>query len=652
MSSGRWLAAALAGAVLSALLVLAWPRPRPAEPTPTPAEWSALLAGLEPAAQLQPLPDGWRLQPAGQPQCLVDLDATLRAPPAPPTQRDLTCLAWRDQALQTLAKRWPAWAQVRAGTDLPPMSLLDRALLALAALLAGALPVLAAALLTRLDAGTRRGLALVGGLALLLRLAWPWRWTAVYFVYEWLDQARFLDSVPRYGPGALVPWAWALGPLGESPRLVHAVQLLAGCLGAVAWTAAAVRATGRVPLVWWVGLPLAATPVLLRNDVSESMHVPALAALGVAGWAGVEWRRAPSLLTATTLAVGLSYAVLCRADLLPIALLSVAVLTWAAGPAAVQPVRRAPVWWPLAPAALVLALVATAARDRAQIDQLAGNLPQIQRFADELPRHLLHDAVLWRPDWWPVAAWLALLAAVVWLPSRAPAWRWLALLAAAVASLLPSWLDYNETSLPRLQAPAQVLATVALAVLGEQALAARRRLRWALVGLWLLAAIATLPATLRRTVAHDEDDLLAKLVAAAPAPGWLAVRSYADEPARGLHLHWPTWWLRSVGLVPVPVSQVRASLDTGAAPSRPLYLWRSLRCRALPLDHAPPLPGHEQPDCAALARPDSMQPLWQESWPNRGDTPTFAWYGRSPTLHVGLYQWPARNPLGKQPRPR
>ncbi len=644
------LAVTLTGALVSALLVLAWPRPRPPEPSPTAAEWPALLAGLEPPAQVVPMASGWRLQPAGRVQCSVELDSALQ--PLPSESSLLQCLAWRDQALQTLAARWPRWPLVRAGTELPPATTLDRLLLALAALLAGALPGLAVALGSRMDRRARRSLLAVSGLALLLRLAWPWRWTAVYFAYEWLDQARFVDSVPRYGPGALAPWAWVLGPMGESPYPVHAVQLVWGCLGVLAWTAAAVRATGRAALIGWVGLPLAVTPVFLRNDVSESMHVPALAALGVAAWAAVELRRAPDFVAAITLATGLSYAALCRADLLPTALLCLAVLAWLAGPISAKNLRPGRSLWPLALAAPVVVLVAGLARERARADHAAGNLPQLERFVTDLPRHLLHDAVLWRPDWWPVAAWLALFAAVLWLPNRAHAWRWLALLGVAVLSLLPSWLDYNETSLPRLQAPAQILATVALAVLGEQALAARPKRTWAFAALWLLAAAATLPATLQRTAAHDEDDLLTKLMESGPAPGWLAVRSYADEPARGLHLHWPSWWLRSAGLLPVPVSQVHKSLQNGVQPARPLYFLRSVRCFALPLDAMWPQPGHEQEDCAALARPDRTRPLWHDDWPNHGDTSTFAWYGTNPTLRVGLYQAAVRNPLGNQPRPR
>jgi hypothetical protein len=651
VAGSRWVVTALAGALLSATLVLAVPRARPQPALPTTAQWQQLLAALDPQGVATQVPGGWRLQPQGRAACHFELDNLLR-PALPATaSRDLSCLAWRDAALQGLASRWPAWSEVRAGTDLPAANRLDRILLTIAALVAGALLPLGVALLLRLQGPERRLIARIFALSLLLRLLWPWRWTAVYFAYEWFDQARFLDSVPRYGPGALVPWAWLLGPVGESPQLVHAVQLVIGSLGVAAWTAAAAQATGRLGSAQWAGLALAATPVILRNDVSESMHVPALAALGLAAWAAVDVRRSASWLSATTLAASLSYAVLCRADLLPTAVLTVLAMAWIAPSAAAAPKRWH--WLAAVPAAGVLGSVAWLASDRARTDQMAGNLPQVQRFAADLPQHLLHDAVLWRPDWWPLVAWLALVAAVLWLPSaERRTWRWLALLVVALLSLLPSWLDYNETSLPRLQAPAQVLATVALVALGEPALAPRPRLRWSLVILWTIGVLATLPATLRRTAAHDEDELLTKLLASNLPPGVVALRSYADEPAQGLHLHWPTWWLRSAGLRPVPVGQVRQSLDAGAQPVVPLYVFRSLRCHALPLGGPTKRQDYEQPDCERLAHHSDMEPIWEFDLPNHSDTATFAWYGRNAALRVGLYRWHPSRSLGMQPQPR
>lgn len=558
---------------------------------------------------------------------------------------DLSCARWLDAVAAAVLSHDPPLPHVRPGGDLPPATTFDRVLLTVALLLLGALPVLVGAALQPL--GRRTVLQVTGlvALAWALRLLWPWRLTAVYFGYEWMAQAFFLDSVPRYGPGAQALWAVALRCSPE-PSSVFVAQTLVAAIGCGAWTLAAGRIANRPTAGLWVGIALAVTPLFLRNAASESMHVPALTATAMACWAAVERVRATephlALRYGVLLVVGLGYAGLCRADMLPWSVAAVAACVWVAEPQAVSHLRRHGL---LLAAALALpVLTLWRAGGAAQQDLAAGNLPQLASYAHDLPRHLLQDAVLWRPDWLPLGLWVPV---VLWLAvgrsSVTTHHRWLVLLPVAVLGMAASWLDYNETSLPRLQEPAAQLALVCAAALTAQFTLQQRWLAVLSVIAFVGSAGATLPAVLRETAAHQEEALIARAVATLPRDqaGLLAVRSYADGPAVGLHLHWPTWRFSSQqgGLRLVSVSAVADLLRQGARVDVPLYLLRSVRCYAQPLDRPRAQAQHgEYPACAALAQHATAKPLWEAELPNLGDTATFDWYGREPTYRVGLYR--------------
>lgn len=637
--------AACAAALLSLALSVGWPRPRPSERQDYAAEVASALALWH--TPLAPRPNASGYAPELAPGCVLQLDQRGAPTAQQPETADFDCLRQRDAVSDHLRRHVPQWPVVRAGTDLPPLDGLDRVLLWLAALLAGAAVPMLVAAVGQLERRHQQLFFSVVGAALLVRLCWPWRWTAVYFAYEWLDQARYLDSLPRYGPGAVTLWSWVLGPIAEDPKAVAALQALLGALGCGTWALTAARACGRWQAGAWAGAALALTPVMIRNDVSESMHVPALTAVGLSAWAAVEVAQRRSAMWAWLSAAALGLAVLCRADILPAALAALLAVLYCARPAVGPPQPRgqrltASLVAAAGLAALVCSAVLLRAWLRARADADLGNLPQLGQLPAQWGARLGHDSILWRPDWWPLAAWAGLIAATLTLPpGRQPTWRWLALLAAAVLALVPTWLDFNETSLPRLQAPSAVLATVALAVLWDAAVAQRPGLRWPLVALWLGSAAWTLPTCLVQTNAHLEDALLREVVTGPrrAAPTWLAVRSYADEPAAGLHLHWPTWWMRAHNWVPVPVSAALRDLRAGVTPRGELFFFRSVRCHAAAggADAQPPAARQEQADCAELAATYRAHAVWRREVRNLRDTPTFDWYGRAEQLSVGLY---------------
>ena len=376
------------------------------------------------------------------------------------------------------------------------------------------------------------------------------------------------------------------------------------------------------------------------------MHVPALLGVAAASWAAVELALQPSRLFAALLAGGCAFAALSRFEVGPQAVATAAVFSWIAAP---QRSWRAS-WslWILPGLAVVLTLaraVEWAARDLQR-----GNLPQLDQWSQSLPRHLVDDVLLWRGDWLPLGAWVPVLWWLAWgrreagLAGEPPRHhRWLALLPLALAAALPSWLDYNETSLPRLQQPAAQLLLLCGAALAAQLAHQNRALRpwrsWAIAGLWLLTAVPTWATCLRQTNPHQEDQLLVRaardLADRVPAGqnAWLAVRSYADGDTAGLHLHQPTYAFESVRLTTATaaarVVQQCPNLAT------PLYFLQSLRCAAAPIGAVHP--GLVAP-CAELSQQPSKVVLWRDNLINLRDSATFDWYGREPTVPVGLYQ--------------
>jgi hypothetical protein len=365
-----------------------------------------------------------------------------------------------------------------------------------------------------------------------------------------------------------------------------------------------------------------------------------------------------------TIGVALAIAPLFRADVALLAAPTVAVLTWIAHGRWPRPNAT----W-LAPGAVALAGTALAldhARSHAELAAANGTLPQLQGYLAALPGHLLRDALPWRPDWLPGAIWLPVVA---WLAlgrhDNRLHLRWFALLPLAVLWLLPSFADFNETSLPRLQMPAAMLMLLLAAALTEQLAAHLAPQRWPLVvllGAWLASAWPTLAACTRETNPHQEDVLLRRALAMLPRdqPYWLVTRTYAEAPAMSLHLHLPTYLFQPPGRVVAATDWLKLQAE-GRWPNVPVFFLRSLRCWAAPISdstfvsmdskqHARPAgqpalalqgeprPSVEHPACRAIVTAPGTLPLLSEQVQNLRDTPTFDYYGDAAAFEVGLYR--------------
>lgn len=645
-------AAVAVSALAAALWLFLAPRPLPPQPVDGANLRGTWLEALVPPGEIAETPDGLALQTRGDPSCRALLVAAETAPAEarrfgnqallPPQATELACLGWFDSAAEQIRLHHPVLPVVRPGDAPAPVGVADRALLLASALLVGALIALLGLSLGRGTSSERRMVLWVIAISLLVRLAWPWRLTAVYFGYEWLAQAATQDSLPRYGPGSTALWGMVLGPVGDH-RAVLALQALVGA-ATCGVAALALRRAGALPSAGWAaGLGLALTPVVLRDHTSESMHVPALLGLTAALWAGAELGQRESRLFSALLLVAVAFAALCRFDVGPLALAGSLAMAWITRSSRIDKIAWSALASKWVPPTLVVALTLIRGLGQAERDLARGNLPQLAEALNWLPQRLTTDVLLWRGDWLPLGWWLGPLAWLAWGKATAQRHhRWLALIPLAFLAVLPSWLDYNETSLPRLQQPAALLAILASAALGAQVHAQTAAQRWlgplavAVVG---LTALPTLETCLRQTNAHTEDQILRRAAAdlkrlvPADAPAWLAVRSYADGDTAGLHLHQPTWLFGAVRLT--SVSALQEALQKGQFPDQPVYFLRSVRCHAAP--RRGPHPG-EMPACSDLADRPGTQVIWQESIKNLGDTETFDWYGREPQLVVGLYR--------------
>ncbi|MSP90369.1 MAG: hypothetical protein EXR79_00960 [Myxococcales bacterium] len=567
---------------------------------------------------------------------------------ADPTRRvDAVC----DPVRRALVAGLQAWdvalPGIRAGGEVPARSALDAALVTLAAFLDGVVAVCGVALVFGLGAPLRTLFVVVAALAFAARAAWPHALTAVGFGYEWFADAAFLHSVPRYGPGAPALWGKLLGPLTHDHGAVLWLHAALGSIACGIWAAFVATARGSLRAGWLAGGALALTPLFLREHTSESMHTAVVLGLGLAALALAQPRPARGVAAAAFV-----WAVGWRVDVGPAAVLTLSALHWARrehrpGSEAALPGRPgSPARWLLPALAAGAGLVALAvfAQGRLAADLHQGNLPQLQSYLSGLGSRLAGEALPWRADWFPVGVWLAVLLAIAQVPGRAP-WRWLAVAASGLPWLLLSWLDFNETSLPRLQAPAAWLAVVAAAGLADLALENVSRPRVAatvLVFGFASSAVLTLPQVLRRTNSHLEDDLLREAIAALPneRPFVLATRTYAEGPAIGLHLHQPTYALQPPALpgTVVTATAMLEALRAGTLPHGELWFLRSLRCYLGPVGS--PAAGREHPACAALAAWPGAVAAFERDVPNRGESPTFDGYGKARTLRVGLYRLP------------
>ena len=668
----RFLVLPIAGAFVSLLLVFGTGRP----PAVLDVELSPdsiralvpppLLAGL----QVRATSGAIVLSPGQLPGCAVSVLPVALAGTDAQTTRNFAwtltlppsgaaaCSTWLGSVLDHARRHDRQLEGIRPGGPAPPRSPFDTVLLALAAALLGAVPVLAGMRLSRLPLPQRRQWLVLMAIALLARALWPHRLTMVFFGYEFFAHAHHLDALPRYGPAATALWSLVLGPIAVDHAAILWLQAGLGAATVATWATWLTRATGQVRAGWLGGAVLALSPLWIRDHVSESMHVGAMACLAVSAIAltrtdAVSTHPLPHRAGPWLAALALGLAGLFRGDVAVLALPTVAVLAWVAkdrSNAHVPLADRKAVWPPVLVALAILAVAAVHGGMRAEADIARGNLPNLGDYLGQLARHLVDDALPWRPDWLPIGVWLPILA---WVALGRPHGdssepdrdhRWLALLPLAMLWLLPSYLDLNETSLPRLQLPAATLLVIAAAGCAAQLTAGSAHpRRWlALFGAsWLVSAAWTLPACLAETNAHAEDDLLRELRGHLPRDRsfLLVTRTYAEGPAEDLHLHQPTYLFQPPGGRGRVVS-AQAWLDARAADGQPVedaWFFRSVRCHAAPLAPGREHPG-EHPACVALAR--IGKPVFERDIPNSPDGPTFHVFGDVNVLRVGLYRLP------------
>jgi hypothetical protein len=655
----------VAAAVAAALWLWLWPRPLGVQLAPRDAPAVAALAGSLAVGPVAPVTAGTALVP-GPSGCAALVRAgpslepnAVRAgrwsiAPAPQTLDTLTCVRWRTQLVEAFSQDTRV-DSVRPGGDVPARTGFDTALLTLAALLSGAcLALLSAVWRGQPPAIQRLGLAVVVAVA-AVHVWWPHRLTTVYFAYEYFAAAHYLDNVPRYGPGGPAFWGLVLGPLAVDHIAALWLQTGLFALGAAAWSMALARRFGLVAGGFLAVVQIAG-PLWLRESSSESLHIGAVAAMGMAALglasAGPDGTgpksttnalpvQAPSAGAGLWLAgLGLGWACLFRVDATPLLLAMALLLGLAAG------LRNRQLGWAVLLAVPAVLAAMVHAGQRAVDDLDRNNLPQLAELPQTLLDHLVLDNLLVRGDWLPLGLWLPVVA---WLAlgriGQRVAWWLLAWLGVLAGWLLVSWLDFNETSLPRLQWPAaQMLAVLAAGAVGQLSRQwPAQRVPVIIAGLLALAgtAVPTLPQIGRPTVPDAEDLLWRRAAAALPhnSPYWLVTRTYAEGPAQGLHLHLPTWLVQPPGGEGkvVSLSDWQSLHDRGGVPPHPVYFLRSARCYAAPLHGVGAGSADtEHPACAA-AWSSAKRTIFESTMANVSDRPTFAWYGRSEGLQVGLY---------------
>lgn len=492
------------------------------------------------------------------------------------------------------------------------------------ALLALSLPALGLALLlaARQLPGRRRQWVALVAVAWALRALAPHRLVMVHFGWLHLDQAAFLQELPRYGPATSVLHHAAFAVAGPSAATVQWLHTALGALTVPLLATVALRWSGGRPMAGWAaGWTLAALPLLVLDHGSESMLVPAML-----------WWAAAVVCLAEALRTGgrgpwlaaLVLTLLCafsRPDCMLLAAPTALAAAWVGEPA---PRLRA-VAWPLALALVAFCVLAVPdlmwLRDRTADDVAAGNLPRLNLgFFADLPRRLAHGWVVLDPRYFPLTV-LALAAfALGGRSARAAAVGWTLALVWAV----PMLLDFNESSKLRLHVPSAELVALAAALgLADviDRLSGRVAAQRAVVAAVAIGALPTVgPVFAPQNSDHAEAAVAAALrVAADGKPTALVVRAYVDEPSFGVHLYWPDALLEP-GDRWLSVSDWRAGR---LRPGERAIGVVDVRCWAALPDRRSF--GDLHPACAQLDRARVGPPLWQAQVANVGER-GFAWY--------------------------
>ena len=452
---------------------------------------------------------------------------------------------------------------------------------------------------------------------LFVRLAAPTGLVMHYMGYELIEQARLLGVTPKYGPASF-QLQHAVLQIGDGTHLsvIAGHQLLASLLPilAAAWVLR-LGCSGRA-VAWTSGL-VALTPLLVRDAGTESLLVEsALWALGAA-WLCADYVRSGAPHRAVLAAVWGLLAMLARPEMLATVPLLLAATVWLCR----APPRRPHNW---AVVGLLVGCCLMVVWWRVQqmnaaltIEQARGNTPRVFQqghvaLAGQLLRDALWDknALLW-PRFFPAATTFAIGSGLVL--ATGPARKRLTVLAVlTVAWLLPTALDLPFVSVPRVQAPALLLASVtggvALAIVHGSlhamwAASQSRVVGVLLAGVWLVTAAITVPALWRAGPAQAEEQAIqraAKMLPAAKAT--VVARGHDDQPDERIHLAMPR---RSWG--PNKRAERIGELLNGAlraAPQTPIYAWLGTRCFMRPCTESA-----VHPACAKLREQFTLEPV-------------------------------------------
>lgn len=473
----------------------------------------------------------------------------------------------------------------------------------------------------------------------------------MYYMGYWLVQAAAaLEEVPKHGPAGLV-WDhlifWLTGP---SHRALSAGNAVLGSLIPLAGAGLmALSGAGTVGVRAAAAL-LALVPVFARDATTESLLVPATlwCLLGLASW--LRYRRDRRSSDALFGFTGLVLAAFTRPEFLVLIPLLLVLLPppppGSAGPSSGPASRQSWPWF--VAAAVLLALRLWHLRLAVGSEVSLGNLPVLGDPASliALAPDFLRRNLAFRPAWFPVGVTVLALAGIVIPGHRRLV---LGLLLASAVGLAISLVDLPHVSLPRVQAPALALLTLAssasLASLFGPVPRSRARqvLGWGGAALLALSVLHATAVLHERTNADDEEDLWRDVARVLPEePVVLVRRGPEDQPVERLHLFHPDYWFRPPFRNDLVINADRLqALDPG---ERPVYFVLSTRCWLRACGEA-----GMHPACARVLDSWDLEPVFEREVPVRrveldrkvrpDQDLDFPWcVGQSDRMRLGLYR--------------